>query len=108
MQRNLLPIHDVLKPYLELSQTHRILELASGFGKLMSHLARAFPHHTFQPSERNPVLLSKIRDEIKGIPNVNEVVELDILVEEHWDSLVQETGVFDLIVCNNLVHIAPW
>ena len=52
-ERNKQPIADVLARHPPFSSTTAAtcLEVASGTGQHVAHLAKAFPHVTFQPTE---------------------------------------------------------
>ena len=58
-ERNFEPIRDGLRPYLG-AATGVILEIGSGSGQHVSHLAQAFPRLTWQPSEIDPANLASI------------------------------------------------
>jgi SAM-dependent methyltransferase len=100
--RNREPIREVLARVLPARGT--VLEIASGSGEHAIHLARAFPHLTWQPSDAADAALASIaawRAEAQ-LANLEPPVALDVTAPA-WP-----VSRADAIVCINLVHIAPW
>ena len=96
------------------------LEIASGTGQHVAHLAAAYPHVEFQPSEFSggcsgpaaqpygslePVFAS-IEAHAHHLPNVRPALELDASAVP-WPPAI-EARRFDAIIACNLCHIAPW
>lgn len=101
-ERNAEPIEKVLARVLPASGL--VLEIASGTGQHAVHMARAFPHVTWQPSDADPVARDSIaawREEA-GPANLLAPVALDVL-EDPWP-----VAAADAVVCINMIHIAPW
>ena len=101
--RNREPIAAVLRTWLP--PKGLVLEVASGTGEHALWFSRALPGVTWQPSERDPVLLASIAAwrAAEGPNNLLPPVELDAATPETW-ALTQA----DAVVAINLIHIAPW
>ncbi len=98
--RNREPIREVLARHLP--ERGVVLEIASGSGEHAAHLARAFPHLAWQPTDVAETALASIaawRDEA-GLPNLRAPMRLDV-TDATWPAA-------DAIVCINMIHIAPW
>lgn len=82
-----------------------VLEIASGSGEHITFIAAAHPQLTYQPSDPDP----DNRDSIDawtrhlGLGNVAPAVDLDAI--RPFDPT---TVVADVILCVNMIHIAPW
>lgn len=100
--RNREPILGVLRPILPSSGI--VLEIASGTGEHIVHLAEALPDLVFQPSDLNHQALSSVAAwiEARGLTNVLPPILLDATVLP-WP--VTSAGA---VVCINMIHIAPW
>ena len=87
-----------------LPQSGLVLEIASGTGQHVVYFARALPHLTWQPSERNSDCLRSIRGwiDLEALPNVRPPVQLDVQ-DARWP-----IEAADAIICINMIHIAPW
>jgi hypothetical protein len=100
--RNKEPLREVLAGVLPSAGT--VLTIAEGSGEHCIHFARAFPHLTWQPTDRDDTALASIaayREEAE-LPNVRQPIRLD--VEAHpWPVTTAEA-----VLCINMVHIAPW
>lgn len=101
-ERNKGAIADVLKRVLP--REGFVLEVSSGTGQHIVHFARAMPHLTWQPSERDEESLQSIAQwmEGEGLNNVLPAVRLDV-TETPWP-----TASAAAVVCLNMIHIAPW
>jgi SAM-dependent methyltransferase len=86
-----------------LPQSGLVLEIASGSGEHIVHIARAFPELMFQPSDPDPTARASIDawSAHAGVPNMRHTVALD--ASSDW-AITQA----DAILCINMVHIAPW
>lgn len=112
-QRNREPILDVLRQVLP--PAGRALEIASGTGQHTAWLARHLPGWTWQPTdvdERNLASIeawcfgpdpADVTDDAPPLANVAPPRRLDVL-EAAWPL----EGLFDAILCANMLHIAPW
>lgn len=98
--RNRDPILAVLRP-LAPSGT-RVLEVASGSGEHAAHFAAALPQARFQPSDPDPARRTSIDAWCEAVPNVAPAIALDAATGP-WPA-----GPFELVLCINMVHIAPW
>jgi SAM-dependent methyltransferase len=99
--RNGDPIRERLKHVLP--QNGLILEIASGSGEHLVHIARMFTWLMFQPSDPDPAARASINawSRHAGVANMRPALALDAAAD--WP-LAQA----DAILCINMVHIAPW
>ena len=81
-----------------------VLEVASGSGEHVVHLARNLPGLTFQPSDPSPEALLSVSAWVEAarVANVRPPLALDAS-EVPWP-----VASADAVVCINMVHIAPW
>jgi SAM-dependent methyltransferase len=81
-----------------------VLEVASGSGEHVVHLARNLPGLAFQPSDPSPEALLSIAAWVEAarVPNVRPPLALDASAAP-WP-----VASADAVVCINMVHIAPW
>ena len=100
--RNRQPILDVLMPLLP--SRGLVLEVASGTGEHVVHLAQACPALAFQPSDPDPSHRGSIDawSAALGLANVRPAVALDTTAET-WP-----IEAADALLCMNMIHIAPW
>jgi SAM-dependent methyltransferase len=100
--RNGDPIRDALRGVLP--ERGVVLEIASGSGEHILHIARAFPHLSFQPTDRDPSALASIDSWAvdQALTNLRQAELLDA-ADTDWP-IAQA----DAILCINMVHIAPW
>jgi hypothetical protein len=117
--RNRDPIRDVLRDVLPPSGL--VLEVASGSGEHAVHLAAAFPHLTFQPSDPSETARRSIAAWIaaSGLGNIRPPLDLDASVDMGRDDDL-DTGIAsgpvgagvparaDAVLCINMIHISPW
>ena len=87
-----------------LPESGLVLEIASGTGQHVVHLAGGLPHLTWQPSDPNPQMRSSIAAWVAEVdlPNIRLPLDLDVLSDE-WP-----VARADAVVCINMIHIAPW
>jgi Protein of unknown function (DUF938) len=95
-------ILDVLRDVLP--TTGVILEIASGSGEHVIHLAKNLPALVFQPSDADPDALLSIAAWVKatGVANVRAPISLDA------SRSVWPIASADGVICINMVHISPW
>jgi SAM-dependent methyltransferase len=101
--RNREPILAVLKRHLPLHG--HVLEIASGTGEHVVHFANASgPGLTFQPSDPDPAERASIDAwvAVSGCRNVLPAIALDA-ASNVWPVIAA-----DVVLCINMVHIAPW
>ena len=98
--RNRDPILEVLRRLAPATGT--VLEVASGSGEHAAHFAAALPGLAFQPTDPDPTRRASIDAWCEGIANVRPALALDATTGA-WP-----TGPFDLLLCCNMIHIAPW
>ncbi len=99
-ERNKGPILDVLRPALPASGL--VLEVASGTGQHVAHLAAALPHLLFQPSEPLFALHGSIHARTAGRLNVRPPLAIDV-TDTRWG-----VARADAVLAINMIHIAPW
>ncbi len=101
--RNRDPLLKVLRPVLP--ETGRVLEIASGSGEHAVHIARAIPGLIWQPTDPD----ARARDSITawtadlGLKNILPPLDLDARLD-----IWTVEGPFDVMLCVNMIHIAPW
>ncbi|MEE9385006.1 MAG: DUF938 domain-containing protein [Nannocystaceae bacterium] len=100
--RNRAPLLDALRDTLH--DCEQVLEVASGSGEHVEHLAAAFPRCTFHPTdiadECLASLLSRAGECATG--NIATPARLDV-TEGTWPE-----GPFDAVLNANMIHISPW
>ena len=81
-----------------------VLEVASGSGEHVTHFAAAHPQLTFQPSDPDPNSRASIDAWTRhlGLTNVAPALALDMTND------AGKLQVVDVVVCINMIHIAPW
>jgi len=100
-ERNREPIREVLAPLLPAQGL--VLEVASGTGQHVVHFAQSFPNLAWQPSDHDLEHVASIaawRDEA-NLPNLLRPIELDVTL------LPWPIAQADVVLCSNMVHIAP-
>ena len=82
----------------------RVLEVASGSGEHTMHIAAAHPKLTFQPSDPDPDGRASIDawTHHLGLTNVAPAIELEVTKS------VSPSIKADVVICINMIHIAPW
>lgn len=100
--RNRDPILSVLRRALPSKGT--VLEIASGTGEHAVYFAKALPHLTWQPTDRDEQALRSITAHraAANLPNLLAPLALDAS-SATWP--VQQA---DAIVAINMIHISPW
>jgi cyclopropane fatty-acyl-phospholipid synthase-like methyltransferase len=102
-ERNRDPILGVLGT-IELA-SKRVLEIASGSGEHAIYVADKLPIASWQPSDPDAEARASIEEwrRQSGVQKMSSPIELDVVRDETWPSTP-----FDLVVCINMIHIAPW
>lgn len=100
--RNRDAIRAVLSPLLV--QRRLVLEIASGSGEHVVHLAVALPGVTFQPSDPSQENRASIDawTAYAGLSNVRPALALEAAAAP-WP-----VSAFDAVLCMNMIHISPW
>ena len=100
--RNRDPIAEVLQP--RLAHGASVLEIGSGTGEHAVHMAALRPDTTWQPTDPDPACRESIAawTAHTGLTNVAPPLDLDVR-HRPWPA-----GRADLVLCCNLIHIAPW
>jgi Protein of unknown function (DUF938) len=106
-QRNKAPIEAALRPFLEpLAAGSLVLEVASGHGVHVSHLATAFTQLEWQPTEFQADNLAVIDTQCASLSNVRPAVPLDSSAGKLPNCV--SAGSLAAVLAVNLTHIAPW
>ena len=103
-ERNKEPIREALSRLLPSAGV--VLEVASGAGTHVAHLARAFPSLTFQPSELSADDLPRVDAAAASLANVRPAVQLD-LCDARLPSAVQPASL-TMVFAVNVCHISPY
>lgn len=99
-ERNREPILEVLREWAPASG--RVLEIACGTGQHASFFSHGLPHLQWRPSDRTDQLFGSVAAWGKEAgPGWEPPMVLDVTSE--WD-----IPQVDMIVCINMIHIAPW
>lgn len=114
--RNCEPILSCVHKILDHNQYGlKLLEIASGTGQHVGHIAPHFPNIAFYPSEMEQSMLNSIRAFTDPYKNVSLPMSIDIRqpygkwnwpVANLTPSIV--SGTFDYILNINMIHISPW
>jgi hypothetical protein len=99
-ERNREPIAAVLAEVMPADGL--VLEISSGTGQHAAFFANRFPGVIWQPSDPDPESRLSIEGWCAGIRNVLAPLDLDV-TRRPWP--VKNA---DLVVCINMIHIAPW
>lgn len=101
-ERNKQPIADQLLGLLPVSG--KVLEIASGSGQHVEHLAALLPGIQWQPSDPGEAELEAIavRSQQAGLPNILPARRIDVLASA-WPVPAD----FDAVLCINMIHISP-
>lgn len=100
--RNREPILSVLERFVE--EGERVLEIASGTGEHAVFLGARLPIASWQPTDPDPAARASIDAwrAHEGAARVLPSVDLDVR-RQPWP-----VGPVDVVVCINMIHIAPW
>jgi cyclopropane fatty-acyl-phospholipid synthase-like methyltransferase len=102
-ERNKEPILAVLQAALP--DEGSVLEIASGTGQHVCFFAQAMPRVRWQPSDPDDASREAMTLRIAeaGLANIAAPLALDVSAP-HWPV----TGLYDAILCINMIHISPW
>ena len=100
--RNRDPILDVLQRVLP--RRGIVLEIASGSGEHAVYFAERLPSISWQPTDPDETALASIaaHRQTANAGNLLAPLRLDVTAE------IWPVARADAIVCNNMIHIAPW
>lgn len=81
-----------------------VLEVASGSGEHIVHLASALDNLIFQPSDQNATAIASSDAWVghSGVTNVRPAIVLDAALDS-WP-----VASADAVLCINMIHISPW
>jgi SAM-dependent methyltransferase len=102
--------HPILEVLLQLLPPHGVaLEIASGTGQHVQWFAKHMPLWSWQPTEvhRGALYNIEVRVAEAELDNVQEAVQLNVCTEPWFADAAMDAG-FDLVLCINMLHIAPW
>ncbi len=107
-ERNKHPILERLQTLLPPSG--RALEIASGTGQHVVWFAQHLPQWTWQPTEvhRGALYNIEVRATEADLANVEVARQLDVCQEPWFAPGSELAGPYDLMLCINMLHIAPW
>ncbi|MEL6374529.1 MAG: DUF938 domain-containing protein [Pseudomonadota bacterium] len=105
--RNREAIHEALRPYLIAGSS--VLEIASGSGEHITHFASAHRDVQFQPSDPDAAARASIDAWIAHLKleNVAPALTLNV-IEAAGVAPASTVPTVDLVLCCNMIHIAPW
>src|ERR1700704_2472856 len=100
--RNRVPLLAVLRRVLP--SQGLVLEVASGSGEHAAYFAQALPALLWQPTDHGEQALASIGAHRAAAKTPNLLAPLDLdVTSAHWP--VERA---DAVICNNMIHIAPW
>ena len=100
--RNRVPLLAVLRRVLP--SQGLVLEVASGSGEHAAYFAQALPALLWQPTDHGEQALASILAHRAAAKALNLLAPLDLdVTSAHWP--VERA---DAVICNNMIHIAPW
>jgi SAM-dependent methyltransferase len=108
-ERNFVPIRDALHPHLD-RKVGTVLEIGSGTGQHIAHLAEEFPGLHWAPSdiyEQHHISIAAWGTALQR-QNLTAPLSLDAATDWPNDPLVHALGECTAILSCNVIHIAPW
>lgn len=107
-ERNKQPILEVLQALLPAQG--RALEIASGTGQHVVWFAEHLPQWSWQPTEvhRGALYNIEVRATEADLANIELAAPLDVCREPWFAADSGLAGPYDLVLCINMLHIAPW
>jgi len=108
-ERNFVPIRDALRPYLS-AAAGTVLEIGSGTGQHIAHLARDFRGLTWVPSDIHATHHASIVAWGVAVGCANLAAPLFVDAATDWpdDPPVRALGDLTAVLSCNVIHIAPW
>uniref|UniRef100_A0A069DX98 Putative cytochrome p450 4c1-like protein n=1 Tax=Panstrongylus megistus TaxID=65343 RepID=A0A069DX98_9HEMI len=110
-ERNKEPILQTLRNYIADSKNGVLLEISSGSGQHVTHIAPNFPKITFQPSEIEDSSLKSIAVYAAECPtkNIKPPVFIDVRTPiSQWLNGTLEKASLDYMLNINMIHISEW
>jgi SAM-dependent methyltransferase len=108
-ERNYEPIRDALRPHLA-GRSGSVLEVGSGTGQHIAHLAGDFPGLTWVPSDISAQHHASIEAWRRHVGRANLAAPLFVDASADWAGMeaVRESGPLAGVLCCNVIHISPW
>ncbi|KAK9498266.1 hypothetical protein O3M35_002942 [Rhynocoris fuscipes] len=110
-ERNKEPILRTLQQYINPSTSATLLEISSGSGQHVAHIAPNFPNILFQPTEIEASSLRSISAYAEECPsrNIKPPVALDVRTPpDQWLNGALNKDSLDYILNINMMHISEW
>lgn len=107
-ERNKEPILGIVQKYFDKTKTGNVLEIASGTGQHVTHIAPHFPNLTFQPSEHDKNMIPQIKLYINDCQTKNIKKPLVIDITKPIDTWGLDVYNYDYIININMIHISPY
>uniref|UniRef100_A0A914UYM3 Methyltransferase-like 26 n=1 Tax=Plectus sambesii TaxID=2011161 RepID=A0A914UYM3_9BILA len=108
-ERNKQAILEVIQQYFKAEDAFKLLEISSGTGQHVAHLASQYPNAIFQPSEKDPKCLDSINAYIEHekLHNVRPPQVIDVTHPvDSWTLDHELKSEFDAILNINMIHIS--
>jgi SAM-dependent methyltransferase len=108
-ERNFMPIRDALHPFLS-GAAGTVLEIGSGTGQHIAHLAVEFPGLAWIPSDIHAAHHASIAawGVASNCSNLAAPLFVDAAADWPNDPLVRALGDLTAVLSCNVIHIAPW
>lgn len=107
--RNKRPILEVIQQYFQAEDIFKLLEISSGTGQHVAHIAPHYPRATFQPSEKDHACLESIAAHIAhdNLSNVKAPLHIDVTHPvDSWPLHSDFKSELDAILNINMIHIS--
>lgn len=110
-ERNKEAILHVLRKYIDINSGRFLLEISSGSGQHVAHIAPHFPRTRFQPTEIEKSSLQSINGYIAESTcfNISDAQFLDVREPPNmWLGGILRPQSVDYILNINMIHISEW
>lgn len=110
-ERNKASILEAVKRIIVPDHPITVLEIASGTGQHVIHLAEHLPFVTWQPSECDQKSLTSIQSyiQITQKTNIRDAVWIDTTdAPANWANGALDRASFDALLCINMLHVCQW
>lgn len=107
-ERNKQPILEIVQKYFRNDYPGNVLEISSGTGQHITHIAPHYPNLTFQPSEYDRLMIPQIKlykDDCE-IKNIKDPLVID--VRKPSDTWGLDVDNYDYMININMIHISPY